>query len=137
MDNFYCWKDKYRAAKIPIAGDLEVINFINNFVGATSGNWRIVEHHFLNGGCYWFAVILKERFAAYKPTIWYNTIENHFITEINNVLYDANGVYHAYAFERHNTDDYNEFYIWQDYKNFDPIHADRITRQCIEYKEIT
>lgn len=134
MDNFYCWKDKYRAAKIPIAGDLEVINFINNYLTKpfSSGNWTVVKEHYLNGGCYWFAVILKERFATYKPTIWYDTIRNHFLTEINNILYDAAGVNPA-----DNIYDYNEYYIWQDYKNIDPVHSTRLINQCIEYTEAT
>lgn len=129
------WKNYYKttfATGNKISTDPEVINFIHKFTAASNISFFDIEDHFLNGACYWFAAILSERFKDYKPIIWYDTVNNHFVTEINNVLYDAAGPYIPTDFEY---SDYNNFYIWRDYINFEPKHAERITKQCITYKE--
>lgn len=122
------WKDLYRqhtTTKIQCANpDPNVVNFINNFFHHTISDRQM----FLHGNCYWFAVILKERFKDYLPTIWYDTIDNHFYTEIKGILYDALGAYIPFT-----PINYDSFYIWEDYKKFDPTHAKRIETQCINF----
>lgn len=74
---------------------------------------------FLNGMCYYFALILKERFGG---EICYSPVDNHFFSRIGNRLYDASGDV---------TDIYTVFIPWDEYINIDPIHADRIIKSCI------
>lgn len=83
--------------------------FIKRFAGA--------KDTFLNGCCYWFTVILRERFSA---EIYYNPIENHFAGKIGDKLYDVTGEI-----------DSSGFVQWNDYKYVDLVHARRICDQCI------
>lgn len=129
------WKDYYKttfAARNKIIVNQEVIDFIHKFTSASDVSYFDIEDHFLNGACYWFAVILSNRFKDHRPVIWYDNVNNHFITEIDKVLYDAAGPYIPTDFDHL---DYDNFYIWHDYINFDPKHAERITKQCINYEE--
>jgi len=129
------WKNLYRqhtTTKIQCANpDPEIVNFINLFFcRAPFSNSITNRTFFLNGNCYWFAVILKERFKDYLPTIWYDAINNHFYTEIKGILYDANPLC---AYIPSTPINYDSFYIWEDYKKFDPTHAKRIEAQCINF----
>lgn len=74
---------------------------------------------FLNGMCYYFALILRERFGG---EICYAPIDNHFIARIDGRLYDASGDV---------TDLYTVYVPWDEYIDIDPIHADRIIKSCI------
>lgn len=77
----------------------------------TDCNW-------LTGNCYYFAQILKERFSG---EIWYDPIEGHFVTKIENEFYDWSGIRKF---------DY-ELYKWNDYWKIDYLHMERILRDCI------
>lgn len=48
-----------------------------------------IDEVFTGGCCYWFAVILHQRFP--NSRIMYDTVENHFVTEIGGRLYDITG----------------------------------------------
>lgn len=48
-----------------------------------------IDTVFTCGCCYWFAVILHSRFP--NSVIMYDQIENHFVTQIENRLYDITG----------------------------------------------
>lgn len=89
--------------------DINVNGFIARFAGA--------QDTFLNGCCYWFAVILKERFRA---AIYYHPIDNHFAGKISDKLYDVTGEI-----------DGEGFVPWDEYKYTDLTHARRICEQCI------
>ena len=82
-------------------------------------NWK-------TGNCYYFAVILSERFKNYNPIIYYDSLEGHFITWINGIFYDWSG---AVAF----SDEYVSKYIkkWSDLREEDPIWSNRIVRDVI------
>lgn len=132
------WKDLYvqhYTSKIKTLHPAEeVTNFIDRFFARTQFADPVASRHmFLYGNCYWFAVILKERFKTYLPRIWYDTLNNHFYTEICGILYDAKGAF----IPEHNLtiDEYSSFYTWEDYKKFDQTHANRITKQCITFEE--
>ena len=130
MLNFYTtWKDKY---KENFCVDTKVISFINHFINASGEDPEKIRNHFLNGGCYWFTTILKERFQSSNRQIriWYDVKNNHFLTEIDNTLYDASGAYFVESEE-----DYDSIYVWRDYQFIDTKHAARITAQCINYEE--
>lgn len=65
----------------------EVISFINKFKSYNKSN--VLEKTFLEGYCYYFALILKERFKEGK--ILYDKVENHFMFKYKNKLYDITG----------------------------------------------
>lgn len=82
-------------------------------------NWK-------TGNCYYFAVILSERFNQYNPVIYYDTVDGHFLCRINNIFYDWSG---AVAF----SDEYISKHImkWSDLCNEDPIWSSRIVKDVI------
>ena len=63
----------------------EVVHFIHQF---KSSSQAVIEKLFLDGYCYYFAVILQERFGG---EILYDTIDGHFVTLIRGGLYDIRG----------------------------------------------
>lgn len=73
---------------------------------------------FTQGGCYWFAHILAERFGG---EIMYNDIDNHFVCLIAKRCYDITGPVA-------NTRGYVP---WSLYKKSEPLNSKRITTQCI------
>ena len=98
----------------------EVLDFIRRRFRDYDCNWT-------NGNCYYFAVILAERFRDEGATIYYDTVDGHFICKIDDVFYDWNG---ALTFE----DEYIEKYImkWSDLCDKDPLWRDRIIRDVIK-----
>lgn len=86
----------------------EILHFINEFSGA--------RETFLFGCCYYFAVILRERFGA---EIYYDPKENHFVGQINGRFYDASGEV---------TGDYIN---WKTYSDYDELDYKRVVRDCI------
>lgn len=53
-----------------------ILQFIQRFPDA---NW-------LNGNCYYFSIILKDRFPTGQ--IYYDTFKSHFIFKLNDTFYD-------------------------------------------------
>lgn len=96
----------------------EVLDFIHRRFKSDC-DWK-------TGNCYYFAIILSERFSKYNPTIYYDTVDGHFICKIDDIFYDWNG---ALTFE----DEYIKKYIieWSKLYNEDPIWGDRIIRDVI------
>ena len=102
----------------------EIETFIYNFKHIKSS---IIEDLFLYGDCYYFSIILQERFSNSKKVITkYLTIDNHFVTEIDGQIYDIRG---------NITDiiDKNQLVTWSDYKTIDETHYNRIIRDCINF----
>lgn len=98
-----------------IARHEEILNFIRQFqdLGATNC--------FSNGMCYWFAVILKERFE--DGLIVYNQIDNHFAV----LLYDTFRVYDI-------TGDVSDKCEWEDFEFLsyaDELLYNRLLRDCV------
>ena len=96
----------------------EVIEFIDRRFKIDC-NWK-------TGNCYYFALILYDRFREYSPEMYYDTVDGHFLCRINNVFYDWGG---AVAF----SDEYVSKYIkkWSDLCKDDPIWGNRIVRDVI------
>lgn len=63
-----------------------VEKFINGFKQYDKENAVVIT--FTCGYCYWFAVILSNRF---RGEIFYEPVEGHFITNIMDDLYDITG----------------------------------------------
>lgn len=80
-----------------------------------------LEEVFTKGNCYYFAVILKDRFDG---DIYYLPIDNHFICKIEDKYYDITGKVKP-----------TEIPIpWIIYKKKDEAEAKRIIRDCIKFK---
>ena len=93
----------------------EVETFIDNFKSQYKDEIEVV---FTEGNCYYFAVILRERF---KGTIYYLPIENHFICRIDGLYYDIKGLVKL-----------DETPIdWEELEQQDAAHYKRIVRDCI------
>ena len=91
----------------------QVINFITEFKSAT----RL----FMEGKCYWFAIILRERFVG---ELYYDPVWNHWACLINDVLYDVTGVVKEGAFSP-----------WPGIFVEDTPHYQRLIDQCIEFNK--
>ena len=90
----------------------EIIEFIHRRF-PTDCNW-------LDGNCYYFAVILRARFGGH---IYYNLIQGHFLFELQHRFYDWTG-----EVTNINLDD---LVLWPDYKYIDYLHYNRIVKDVI------
>ena len=74
--------------------------------------------HWLDGNCYYFALILKDRFNG---KIYYDSVNGHFITLINGQFYDWTGRIHP------NIDD---IFDWDTLEKIDNLYYKRIVKDC-------
>ena len=74
----------------------------------------------LNGNCYYFSRILKDRFP--DGEIFYDVIYGHFIFKYNDNYYDYSGV---------NLQNDGYRVPWDSFDNYDSIQKKRIIRDCI------
>lgn len=77
----------------------------------TDCNWT-------TGNCYYFAVILKDRFNG---TLYYDPIEGHFLCKIDSDYYDYTGKVNV---------DSSRIYCWEYLKYFDNLYYEHIVRDC-------
>ena len=75
----------------------------------------------LNGNCYYFALILKDRFP--ESRIVYDTIYGHFFIEYQGKCYDHAGerVYPGGSYAVY----------WDEFDQYDRLVKERIIRDCI------
>ena len=73
-----------------------------------------------DGNCYYFALILKNRFPDGK--IYNDVIYGHFVFKYQNSFYDWNGYY-----EKANSN----LIEWDNFRYYDSLQEDRIIRNCI------
>lgn len=78
------------------------------------------EDKWLNGNCYWFALILCEAFSL---SLYYLEIENHFIAKD-----EATGHYYDWSGRIGLTE---KPISWSDLSKRDDLLADRIIRDCV------
>ena len=91
---------------------MDIMDFIHRRFPKDSG-W-------LNGNCYYFAVILKDRFPEGK--IMYDVIDGHFVFQYDGLYYDYRGI----------TKQEDGFLVeWDKFDDYDSIQKKRITRDCI------
>lgn len=99
----------------------DVMMFIGRFSHDHIGIRNQVQECFLNGCCYWFAFILKTRFAEYEPEIVIDTTANHFGCRIQRCVYDITG-------------DVTDMYQWQSWDEYDDkTHKKRIEKYCVMF----
>lgn len=100
----------------------DIIKFINTFKAKYKNE---IEYIFMNGQCYWFSFILKERF---KGEIYYVPVYIHFITKINDRYYDITG-------EVTNVEILDLSILWDEYQRNEPLDSERISYYCINKAE--
>lgn len=91
----------------------EVLEFINR-------RWK-QDSHFLDGNCYYFSIILKDRFPSGR--IWYDLIWRHFFFEYNGKYYDFSGELDS-SREVHSI-------LWDEMGAYDRLDKERVVRDCI------
>ena len=77
------------------------------------------DSHWLDGNCYYFSLILKNRFDG---SIYYDVVNGHFLTEVNGKLYDWEGLKRK---------DGLTLIKWDEFDVYDPIQKQRIIRDCL------
>ena len=92
--------------------DNEVLEFINRKFN-TDCNWT-------TGNCYYFAIILKDRFP--NGTIFYDVVNGHFVFKYKNKYYDWKGMV--------NLDDCLVV-EWDNFNKYDEIQRQRIVQDCL------
>lgn len=90
----------------------EVLEFIKRRFNNNYCKWT-------DGNCYYFAVILKDRFPDGK--IYYNTLQGHFVFHHNGIYYDWNGIF----------DDTQHNIAWDTFEEYDSMVKTRIIRDCL------
>lgn len=80
-----------------------------------------IDCHWLDGNCYYFALILLDRFPLGK--ILYDVIDGHFVCEIDGVKYDWSG----------NVDESGQHHWveWDKFYEYDDLQHERVVRDCL------
>lgn len=91
----------------------EVLDFIHRRFPKDS-DW-------FTGNCYYFALILKDRFP--EGSIFYDVIDGHFVTKIDDINYDWSGVV--------SNNGYHYYVEWDKFNTYDSLQKERIIRDCI------
>lgn len=76
--------------------------------------------HWLDGNCYYFAVILKNRFPS--GTIYYDVIYSHFVFGLNGCFYDWSG----------EIEPQGKLVEWDKFGEYDELVKQRVIKACIE-----
>lgn len=104
----------------------KVIEFINGFKEASS---PYIEWTFYRGYCYWFAVILSERF---KGEIWFNPDIVHFAAMINGELYDIYGFVNVGKNPITGEDETSNWMSWEEFQCTHQEAVKSIVDSCIK-----
>ncbi len=94
---------------------------IEDFIDTFRVFGKSVRKCFTEGNCYWFAIILHERFP--NGYIMLNPIVNHFAYKLNDKLYDITGCCDK-TYE-------GEWVDWNYYQLSEPQHSKRIKNYCM------
>lgn len=76
--------------------------------------------HWIDGNCYFFAVILKSRFPEGK--IFYDVIYGHFVFQYQNQFYDWTGLYKIKD---------GHLVSWDEFDEYDSLQKQVIIKYCI------
>lgn len=76
--------------------------------------------NWLNGNCYYFSIILQDRFPNGK--IIYEPIDGHFLYKVKNKCYDFLGMHELPS----------DYYIWDELEAQEPNLYKRIKKDCIK-----
>ena len=75
---------------------------------------------FTNGACYYFALILVNRFLLAETA--YNQVLGHFAARIGSELYDITG----------KLENDGHWMDWDEFMAYDPLEAGRVAKYCID-----
>lgn len=82
------------------------------------------DSHWMDGNCFYFAQILKARFHG---DVVYDPIDGHFLfLASDDQLYDWTGK------RIYTNEERRKMCLWKDYSLKDPLHHDRIYRDCVK-----
>ena len=99
----------------------KVLQFIERFKkNAGSCYSSALETVFTCGNCYWFAVVLTERFKFYSPKLYYYPITGHFAEKISDSFYDITGEIQSEE----------KPIAWETLKKEEPTRAKHIYQAC-------
>lgn len=79
----------------------------------------------MNGNCYYFSLILADRFKSYSPCVYYDPIDGHFLCRIGSRFYDFTGEH------KYDKSDVEKFYKWDELKELDCTWYSRIVRDVL------
>lgn len=79
-----------------------------------------IDCHWLDGNCYYFALILADRFNNGK--IVYDVIDGHFACEIGGVKYDWSGVVKRSGLHK--------WVEWDKFIKYDNLQFERVVKDC-------
>jgi len=96
----------------------EVIDFISRRF-KSDNNWK-------TGNCFYFSVILKERFSKYSPEIYYDVCDGHFLCKIMDRFYDWTG---EVTYDRLYLSKYMK--NWSTFATYDELQFNRVIRDVI------
>ena len=82
-----------------------------------------LDCNWVSGNCFYFAIILKERFCEYDPELYYDVIDGHFLCKIRDSFYDWTG--------KRTYDSLNHIKKWSAFHNEDELWFNRIVRDVI------
>lgn len=77
-----------------------------------------VDCNWTTGNCYYFAIILKDRFNG---TLYYDPVDGHFLCKIGSNFYDYTGKVEI---------DESILYNWTCYQEQDELNYQHIVRDC-------
>lgn len=97
------------------------------------------DSNWTNGNCYYFSLILKDRFNG---TVYYDIIHGHFLTLINDAFFDATGIVYKLSKKELNLIENNKFTSckleyditvvnWDCFDKYDKNQKERIFRDCV------
>lgn len=110
---------------------IDVLEFIKRRFDSDRDN--VQNNKWMNGNCYYFALILKNRFK--DGFIVYDTILGHFMFLYDNYLIDAISTVKLKSFIEPDENNYiinDTIVVWDYFKLYDEYQYHRIVRDCIE-----
>ena len=96
----------------------EIVEFINKRFKDKDCDW-------MNGNCYYFALILHDRFPETK--IVYDTLEGHFLILDN----DTSNLFPLYDYKGKHMINSHHLIVWDKFDEYDPLLKKRIERDCL------
>jgi len=84
-----------------------------------------IDCQWMGGNCYYFSLILADRFKVYSPCVYYDPIDGHFLCGIGNRFYDFTGEH------KYDKSDVEKFYKWDELKELDCTWYSRIVRDVL------
>lgn len=78
------------------------------------------DSNWLNGNCFYFAIILKSRFP--EGVIFYDVVIGHFVFMYENIYYDWSGKIKP---------DLSHLVEWDKFDEYDSLQKERIIEGCV------